>query len=160
MSNAIVQQEFRVLDQTLALRHQLMELLTDADLSQSLAGNKTAGEQCREMVEVEHIYIESFKTFTHDYSYQSPDAAKLESSVDALKQTFSEQEAALKATLTALSPEDIDTKLIDRGPDFKVPVRVQFHIYREALLIFYAKISLYLRALNKDLPQQWQQWIG
>jgi hypothetical protein len=33
-------------------------------------------------------------------------------------------------------------------------------IYREALLIFYGKASIYLKALGKTLPEQWQAWIA
>jgi IS605 OrfB family transposase len=32
--------------------------------------------------------------------------------------------------------------------------------YKEALLIFYGKVSMYLKAIGKILPEQWQEWIG
>jgi len=35
-----------------------------------------------------------------------------------------------------------------------------FHVYREALLIFYAKAHLYVKALNKSVPGKWRWWIG
>jgi hypothetical protein len=31
---------------------------------------------------------------------------------------------------------------------------------REALIIFYGKLSVYLRALERPLPGQWGDWIG
>jgi hypothetical protein len=37
---------------------------------------------------------------------------------------------------------------------------IQLHIYREALLSFYGKASVYLKALGKTLPEQWQSWIA
>ena len=37
---------------------------------------------------------------------------------------------------------------------------VQFHIYREALLIFCAKAHVYLKALGKRVTGPWQWWIG
>ena len=37
---------------------------------------------------------------------------------------------------------------------------VQFHIYREALLIFYAKVHVYLKALGKQVEGPWRWWIG
>jgi hypothetical protein len=36
----------------------------------------------------------------------------------------------------------------------------QRDMYREALLIFYGNASVYLKALRKSLPPQWQAWIG
>jgi hypothetical protein len=33
-------------------------------------------------------------------------------------------------------------------------------IYKEALLIFYGKTSVYLKATGKELPEQWLAWIG
>jgi hypothetical protein len=36
----------------------------------------------------------------------------------------------------------------------------QLNNYREALLIFYGKSSIYLQALDKDLSTQWRTWIA
>lgn len=48
----------------------------------------------------------------------------------------------------------------DRGDGFTPPVTVQVHIYREALLIFYAKAHVYLKALGKQVAGAWPWWIG
>ena len=64
----------------------------------------------------------------------------------------------MDAAFSALSEEEVQTRRIDRG--FPAPVRTQLHIYREALLIFYAKAVVYLHALNKPLPKQMVEWIG
>ena len=160
MSNTFVEQEFGLLDLTLALRHQLLDILSDADLAYKLPNKAlTLGGLCREMAEIEHTYIESFKTFKQDWSYKTPNAAALETKVDVLRKTFAEQEQAFKDALSALSDDTINNQLVDRG-GFKPPVRAQFHVYREALLIFYAKASIYLRALDKEFPEQWKYWIG
>jgi hypothetical protein len=37
---------------------------------------------------------------------------------------------------------------------------MQFYCYREALLIFYAKVHVYLKAMGKSVPGEWQWWIG
>jgi uncharacterized damage-inducible protein DinB len=160
MSNTFVQQESELLDLTLALRHQLLDILSDADLAYKLPNNAmTLGALCREMAEVEYMYIESFKTFKMDWGYKAPNGAELESKLEVLRKTFAEQEQAFKAALTALSDETINTQTVDRG-GFQPTIRAQFHVFREALLIFYAKVSIYLRALGKEFPEQWKYWIG
>ncbi len=37
---------------------------------------------------------------------------------------------------------------------------VQFQIYHEALLMFYAKASVYLKALQKSVNEEWRTGIG
>jgi hypothetical protein len=36
----------------------------------------------------------------------------------------------------------------------------ELQLYREALLMFYAKAGVYLRALGKTLPDIWIDWMG
>jgi len=33
-------------------------------------------------------------------------------------------------------------------------------LYREALLIFYEKVSIYLRIMGREFPGHWKAWIG
>jgi hypothetical protein len=158
--NSIVQEQYPVLESTQALRNQLMEILDDEDLGYSLGGeNMTLGELCREMGEVEHAYIESFKTFQQDFSYRNQEPG-LEGSVERLTTWFGELDGALRAALEALSEDDIQNRVIDRGGGFVLPPAFQLHVYREALLIFYGKVSVYLKAMGKARPQQWQDWIA
>lgn len=159
MPNVIVEQHFPVLEGGFELRHQMLDLLSEADLAYQFPNNLSLGGLCREMVEIEHSYIESFKTFKMDWHYKAPNAAELETKLDVLRSTYSAQEAALKAALSALSDETIHGQIVNRG-GFKPLLLTQFHIYREANLIFYAKVSLYLRALQKTLPELWLDWIG
>lgn len=79
--------------------------------------------------------------------------------MDKLKAWYQSLDADLDAVLTGLSDDAIQNKRIERGHDFSSPVGVQFHIYREALLIFYAKADVYLRALGKRLDGPWTWWI-
>jgi len=158
--NSIEQTQFDVLNQTLQLRAELLDMLTDADLAFQLPNNLTLGELCREMVEVEHSYVESFNTFKQNTTYKAPDPSKLEGSVDTLKVRFDEQVDALKTVLRGLSEDDIQSKMVDRGNGMQFPIMVNFHVYREALLVFYAKVSIYLKALGKPLPGMWKEWIG
>jgi uncharacterized damage-inducible protein DinB len=144
-----------------ALRDQLMEILTDADLAfQVSGGNPTLGALCREMGEVEQSYIESFKTFTLGDSSYRDTTPGLEASVAALTAWFAELDHALKATVEGLSDDDIANRTIDRGGGFQLSPQLQLDAYKEALLIFYGKVSVYLKALGTPIPQQWQGWIG
>jgi uncharacterized damage-inducible protein DinB len=149
-----------MLEQYQALRNQLMDILSDEDLEFSPGGeNPTLGALCREMGEVEHAYAESFQTFEQDFSYRR-DEPGLESSVERLVAWFQELDGELKVAVEALSEDDVQHKQIDRGGGFTLPPGIQLHVYREALLIFYGKASVYLKAMGKPRPQQWQIWIA
>jgi hypothetical protein len=109
--------------------------------------------------EVEYAYIQSFKTFALDFSYRNTTAG-LADSVRQLTAWFAALDQDLRATIEGLSEDDITNRLIDRGGDFQLPPQIQLDVYKEALLIFYGKVSVYLRAMGKSLPQQWQDWLG
>jgi hypothetical protein len=158
--NSIEKAYYPVFEMYQALRNQLMEILADHDLGYRLGGeNQTLGALCREMGEVEYAYIQSFKTFQQDFSYRN-ETPGLEGSVERLSNWFTDLDRELKATIGALAEEDINSRTIDRGGGFTLLPRIQLEIYKEALLIFYGKVSVYLKAMGKTLPKQWQQWIG
>ena len=143
-----------------AIRPALMQTLTDDDLGYTPGGaNPPLGALCREIGEVEQSYIDSFKTFVLDFSYRNTTPG-LENSVAQLVAWYAELDADLKATIEGLSEEDIAGRLVDRGGDFKLPLQIQLNVYQEALLIFYGKAIVYLRAMGKTPPQQMQDWMG
>jgi DinB family protein len=143
-----------------AMREQLIETLTDGDLGYTPGGaNPPLGVLCREIGEVERAYIDSFKTFVLDFSYRNSTPG-LENSVARLAAWYTELDAELKAAIEGLTEEDIAGRLIDRGGDFKLPPQIQLNVYQEALLIFYGKTVVYLKAIGKPLPQQMQEWLG
>ncbi len=156
--NSLVERELPLLEQTLSLRGQLLDLLTDADLGHAPPGNPTLGVLCREAGRLDEIYIDSFRTFAVDWTKETaPQGA--ETRVAVLRAWYASSDADLKAALGALSEAEVQEKQIDRQ-SYHVPVGVQFHIYRESILIFCGKASVYLRSLGKDSPDQWRQWIG
>ena len=157
--NSLIETEFP-LTEAQSQRYYLMSLLTDADLAYKLPGaNPTLGELCREIGELEHIYIQSFKTFNHDRAYRNPDP-ELATSVEKLTVWYKALDAEFETVIRTFSEEDLHTKQIDRGYGFTPSLHVQFHIYREALLMFYAKASVYLKALQKTVNDKWQLAIG
>jgi len=155
--NTFVQQHGGIYQRTQIMREQLMDMLTDRDLAFTPGGsNPTLGELCREMADIEASYIGSIKLLKQDWSYRNPQQG-LTQSTGQLKSLYSKLDSQLKVTMEGLSDEDL-TQTIDRG--FPVTVGTQLHIYREALLIFYSKVAVYLKAMGKPMPQQWQDWIG
>lgn len=155
--NSLIQEEFEGAQD---LRDQMMELITDEDLVYKLPGdNKTLGELCVEMGLIQQIYTNSFKTFEQEWLHQGT-LPENPGSVASLQTWYEELDADLIEAVSSLSEEDIHNKQIDRGHGFTPTAYVHFQIYREALLIFYAKASIYLKALGKELTPQWRSWIG
>jgi hypothetical protein len=158
--NSIMSSYFPTFQLYQAIREQLMQTLSDHDLGYTPGGaNPPLGVLCREIGEVERAYIDSFKTFALDFSYRNTTPG-LESSVAQLVAWYADLDAELKSTIEGLSEQDINGRLVDRGGDFKLPPQIQLNIYQEALLIFYGKAIVYLRAIGKTPPQQMQDWLG
>lgn len=137
---------------------QLFDLLSDADLAFTPGGqNMTLGALCREMGETEYSYIQSLKILKQEWSYRHPEAGVV-SSVTRLKAWFHTLDEEMKATIAAFADEDVN-KPIDRGGG-AVTVAFQLDAYLQAVLIFLGKVTIYLKAMNKPLPQSFQEYIG
>ena len=158
--NSIMQDYWPVFEMYQAIREQILSVLTDEDLQFSPGGaNPPLGVLCREMGETEHAYMESFRGFTCDFSYRRPEP-ELASSVAALSAWYAELDQRLKEAIEGLSEEQLQSQRVVRGPNFALPPRIQLNIYQEALLIFYGKASVYLKALNKPVSEQMRDWIA
>jgi hypothetical protein len=139
-------------------RSQLFERLRDADLVFTPGGqNMTVGALCRQMGETEYSYIQSLKTWRHEWSSRHPEADVV-SSVGQLTACFHTLDDEMKAVIAAFSDEDVN-KAIDRGGD-AVTVAFQLDVYLQAVLIFLGKATIYLKAMNEVLPQSFQEYIG
>lgn len=158
MMHPQIAEAYNILEMTDNLRNQLMDLLSDDDLSFSISNNPTLGALCRKMGEIQQSYLDSFKTLKQDWGYRVPNAAELEGSVEKLKAWYAKLNGEMKAALEAHTEDDAPAKIVDRG--FPMSLGAQVHTYREALLIFYAKASVYLRVMGKTMPEQWVHWIG
>jgi len=157
--NNLLQEKWPWVEGSHTMRTQLMDSLSDAELAFSPGGeNMTLGALCREMGEVEYSYIQSWQTFKQDWSYRNTETG-LDGSVAQLKAWYQTLDDEMKATISALSDEDV-TKTIDRGGGFAMPVGLQLDVYLQALLIFFGKATIYFRAMNKPLPAQMGEWIG
>lgn len=152
-----MQEQWPIFEGTHTLRTQLMDLLSDADLAFNPGGqNMSLGALCREMGEIEYSYMESIKTLKQDWSYRNSEAG-LDGSVTRLKAWYDTLDASFKAALEPLSDEDMQ-KTVERG--FSVSREYQMQIYLQALLIFFGKAVIYLKAMNRPLTQQLKDWIG
>ena len=143
-----------------AIRGQIMAALTDADLAYTPGGaNPPLGALCLEIGETEHIYIESFKTLTADWAYRHPYRA-LAGSVTSLSAWYAALDQELAAVIAGLTEDQVQTQRVRRGPNFAPPVSIHLAVYQEALLIFYGKASVYLKALNRPVSDQFRDWIA
>lgn len=157
--NAQIQEFWDLNRMYVGLRDELMGVLSDEDLAYSPGGgNPTLGELCRELGETQYAYAQSFKTFKVDFNYRTNDDTYLKS-VAALQAWYQQLDSELEAALEAVTDEDVADKQMDRD-GYEVPVHISLDILREALLIFYGKVSVYAKAMGKPLTQTWTDWIA
>ena len=155
--NSIITDYYPIFEMYQALRNQLLDILTDEDLAYRLNGQtENLAELCRDIGETEEAYIQAFQTFKQEFNYQH----EAITTVQQLRVWWTRLDEELKTAVSALTPDDIQNRTIYRGENFQLPPHINLTVYNEALLIFYGKVSVYLKAMGKPLPQQWQEWIG
>ncbi len=157
--NSLIESTYPLFRMYLDLRRQLMEIVGDDELVFHPPGaNPSLGDLCRELGAVQTGYIDSFRTFKMDLA-SAATAGEGRNSVAALSHWFTDLDEQLEAVVGGLTEEDLATRKVDRG-HWSVSPAIQLDIYREALLIFCGKVSVYLKSMGKPLPEQWQDWIG
>ena len=157
--NADIKQFWNLNRMYTPLRDELMASLSDDDLAFTPGGdNPTLGELCRELGETQYAYVQSFKTFRIDFSYRTDDDAYL-GSVAKLTTWYQELDKELEAVLETVTDDDIANKKMDRD-GYEAPVHISLDILREALLIFYGKVSVYLKALGVVRTEMWRDWVA
>jgi hypothetical protein len=157
--NSLVNQWSDLLQLTHAVRDELWQVVSDSDLKHSLGGKTlTLGGLMKEMGEIEYAYVQSFKTFNMDFTYRNKEAG-LDGSVDRLRAWYKQLDDEFNSALNDLSEEDVQNKKIVR-PDGDLPAMTNFHFYREGLLMFFGKASLYLKSLRITPPERFNDWAG
>lgn len=147
------------IDGTHQLRNGVMDTLSDSDLAFNPGGSAmTLGALCREMGDIEYAYLQSIKTAKTDFTYRNTEAG-IETSVTQLKAWYAKLDDEMKAALTPLADADFQ-KLIDRSSGYQMPLEMQLDVYLQALLIFFGKITIYLKIMNKPIPASVQEYIG
>jgi hypothetical protein len=143
-----------------SMRDHLLTLVSDADLSHPMPGrNPTLGELLIEMGHLQGVYTHSFETLTLDWTHQQLPPPQPVSTAD-LRLWFDAQDDAMKSALDRFTEDELTTDRIDRGGGFIASPFVQHQVYREAVYIFYGKLSVYLKALERDAGPEWAAWIG
>jgi hypothetical protein len=142
---------------THGVRDGAVGLLSGADLAFRIEGCKSLGELLQDFGDVEAMYTRSFETFKLDFSTRANGRENVASGEAAVAWLHG-LDGELKAVLSALSDDELG-KPVDRG-GWHMPAMANFHTYREAVLIQFGKLDCYLRALGKDLPDEWVAWVG
>jgi hypothetical protein len=155
--NKIEKDFFGLLDMTHKVRDEAIATVGAEDLEFRIEGCPTLGKVLTGFGDVETTYTESFKTFKQDFSLQAPGREEVTSGSAAVEWLHG-LDAEFKAALSALSDDDL-AKPVDRG-GWQMPAEINFHTYREAVLIQFGKLDVYLRALGKTLPEEWVAWVG
>jgi hypothetical protein len=157
-TNRMMDEKWPWIEAAHGMRSQLFTILSDADLAFSPGGQTmTFGALCRQMGETEHAYVQSLKTLKQEWSYHHPEV-DVASHVARLKAWFQTLDEEMQATLTTCWDEE-GNKTIDRGGG-TVTVEFQLDVYLQAVLIFLGKATIYLKAMNKPLPEEFQEYIG
>ena len=155
--NTYMQNKWSWIEGTHGMRAELLKELSDADLAFTPGGQNTMlGMLFRQLGEVEHSYVQSLRTFTQDWSYRNTTDG-LDSSIAQLSAWYATLDAEMQSTASAFTDEELQ-KTVDRG-GFNVTVDQQLDIYLQALLIFFGKAAVYLKALGKPLPKSMAEWI-
>jgi hypothetical protein len=107
--------------------------------------------------------VESFRTFNQNFDYRHRDR-RVETSVAALRAWYVELDRDLKAALEDLTGAETTSRRIIRGDFdqnyFSPSCDGATRRVSRALLIFYGKVSAYLKASGIRLPPRWRAWIG
>jgi hypothetical protein len=142
------------------MRDHLLTVVSDADLTYELPGlNPTLGELLVELGHIEGIYTHSFEALTLDWAHrQLPPPTPI--TIAGLQDWFKAQDDAMNSTLSRFTQEELLVDRIDRGHGFIASPFVQHEIYREAVYIFYGKLSVYLKALERDAGEEWATGVG
>ncbi len=157
--NRIMQRYYPLFRYYQRLRDDLLERLTDQDLAFTPGGtNPTLGELCREIGQTQQAYIDSFRTFTLDFENHRP--APPARDVADLRVWYEAMDRELEQVIAGFADEELAEKQVDRGGNFRISIRANLDIYKEALIIFYGKATVYLKLLGKARSEQWEEWIS
>jgi hypothetical protein len=141
------------------MRNGALERLSDADLSFSPGGdNLTLGALFRQVGEHQHSYTQSLITLQQDWTYRN-DEPGLAINLTQLQQWFDQLDQQMQDALNQLEESDLE-KQVDRTGGSIRPIISQLDIYTQTLLIFFGKVVIYFKTMQKPLPPSIEEYIG
>ena len=150
-------QPYRQVRESFVPRNELFDALTDADLTFSPGGdNRPLGELCVSLGETQHSYAVSFRTFQADFDYRYEDRS-IAGDISRLRAWHTALDAELNAALVGLFEADAK-RTIARDGEY-IPLAEHLLVFNEALLLFYGKVFVYLKARGTKMPNKWGAWI-
>jgi hypothetical protein len=157
--NRFMDEKWSWIEGSHGMRDEVLDLLTDAELAYTPGGdNMPLGELFRQMGEVEHSYLHGLKTLTQNWQYRNTEAG-IEGSVSRLTAWFHELDAELLGVVSAFTNEDLERVVLREESGYTMQVEMVLDVYIQALLIFFGKAVVYLKAMQKPLPHSVQEWI-
>ena len=154
---AELEQSYGEVRMSLVPRNELLAVLTDAALAFSPGrALPTLGELCVSLGETQHCYARSFRTFSIDFEFRHADRTIVHD-IGRIRAWHRELDAELDAALTGLSEADAERTISRDGT--RIPLATHLLVFHEALLIFYGKAFVYLKAGRLKMPNKWGAWI-
>ncbi|GGR25673.1 DinB family protein [Deinococcus ruber] len=157
--NRLMQQRTHMIDLTHSLRDDVFKAISGSDLEFSPGADAhTLRGLLLQQADIQAAYAQSFRTLHLSFGEATPDQQQ---SAQELQEHFARLDAELLAALDALSDDDLKRPHDPRG--LKAPgytVETSFYTYRESVLIFAARASVYLRALGREVPALTKSFVG
>lgn len=155
--NRYLAEKWMFVEACTTLRTELLDAITDTDLAFSPGGsNPTLGELLVQMAEIEHSYLQGVTTLTQGWGFRAD--AGMARSVGRLRAWFDELDTELTAAVGGFDDDDL-SRGVTRESGYVMPIEISLDAYVQATLINVGKSSVYLRAMNRQLPESMQDWI-
>ena len=152
-----LKQAYALVRESYVPRDELLTMLADADLAFRPGGqNRPLGELCLRLGETQHCYAESFRLFVADFQYRHADHTVAES-VTRLRSWYETLDSDLETALSTLGDANRSRTVARDGE--RIPLATHLLVFNEALLLFYGKVFVYLKAMGKDMPNKWGAWV-
>ncbi len=153
----IMEKQFAILKLYLPLRSQIMDALEDKDLNFKPEHLSSISEECIQIGEWQGAYLGGFKKFAQDFEYRNDDDGR-RTSVAKLRAWYEGMDADIVAAVEGMTDEDVENRKINRG-GWEASVEWSLRIWQECLIIFYTKMLLYFKLMEKKVPEGLTQWL-